>query len=38
MRNNNREQLLAPLIPEKENKIARGKMIKLKRTSQLWKL
>jgi len=27
MKNNNREQLLAPVIPERENKIARGKMI-----------
>lgn len=25
MKNNNREQLLAPVIPERENKIARGK-------------
>lgn len=38
MGNNNHEQLLALLIPERENKIARGKMIKLKQTSQLWKL
>lgn len=29
MKNNNHEQLLAPLIPERENKIARGKMIKV---------
>lgn len=38
MKNNNHEQLLSPLIPERENKIARGKMIKVEANIPVMKI